>query len=41
MIVRIDKSFERDVRKIKDKKILEKLADAIEHVQANDKHHLN
>jgi mRNA interferase RelE/StbE len=34
MNVRIDKSFEKDSKKIKDKKLLEKIADTIEQVQA-------
>lgn len=34
MIVRIDKSFEKDTKKIKDKKILNKLANLIEQMQA-------
>ena len=36
MIVKIDKSFERDTKKIKDKKILAKVADAIEQVQSSE-----
>ena len=35
MIVKIDKAFERDTKKIKDKKILAKVADAIEQVQSS------
>lgn len=34
MNVRIDKSFEKDIKKIKDKKLLAKIADTIEHAQA-------
>jgi len=34
MNVRIDKSFEKDTKKIKDKKLLEKIADTIAQVQA-------
>ena len=33
MKVRIDKSFEKDVKKIKDKKLLTKIANTIEEVQ--------
>lgn len=33
MNVRIDKSFEKDIRKIKDKKLLAKIANTIEQVQ--------
>lgn len=36
MIVKIDKSFKRDTKKIKDKKILAKVADAIEQVQSSE-----
>ncbi len=35
MKVRIDKSFERDVKKIKDKALLGKIADTIEQVQTS------
>lgn len=35
MNVRIDKSFERDTKKIKDKNLLAKIADTIEQVQAS------
>ncbi|MEQ9377999.1 MAG: hypothetical protein RIG68_22615 [Imperialibacter sp.] len=34
MNIRIDKSFEKDAKKIKDKKVLAQLADVIEHTQA-------
>ncbi len=34
MIVRIDKSFERDTSKIKDRTLLKKIADCIEQVQS-------
>ncbi|MEQ9102729.1 MAG: type II toxin-antitoxin system RelE/ParE family toxin [Imperialibacter sp.] len=34
MNIRIDKSFEKDTKKIKDKKVLAQLADVIEHTQA-------
>ncbi|MEK6482600.1 type II toxin-antitoxin system RelE/ParE family toxin [Catalinimonas sp. 4WD22] len=34
MNVRIDKSFEKDIKKIKDKKLLTKIADTIEQAQA-------
>ena len=37
MIVKIDKSFEKDTNKIKDKYILNKIADSIEVVQKSDK----
>lgn len=33
MIVRVDKSFEKDTQKIKDKKVLKKLADLIQKLQ--------
>ncbi len=33
MNVRIDKSFEKDIKKVKDKKLLTKIADTIEQVQ--------
>lgn len=36
MIVKIDKVFEKDTDKIKDKKILNKIADVIEKVRAAD-----
>jgi mRNA interferase RelE/StbE len=36
MNIRIDKSFEKDTKKIKDKKLLEKIADTIEQVQASN-----
>ncbi len=35
MNVRIDKSFEKDIKKIKDKVLLAKIADTIEKVQAS------
>ena len=35
MNVRIDKSFEKDIKKIKDKVLLVKIADTIEQVQAS------
>ena len=35
MNVRIDKSFEKDTKKIKDKKLLAKIADTIKQVQAS------
>ena len=35
MTVRIDKSFEKDIKKIKDKVLLAKIADTIEQVQAS------
>ena len=35
MIVKIDRSFEKDTHKIKDNSILEKIADCIENVQAS------
>ena len=35
MNVRIDKSFEKDIKKIKDKVLLAKIADTIEQVQAS------
>jgi len=34
MNVRIDKSFEKDTKRIKDKILLGKIADTIEHIQA-------
>ena len=37
MIVKIDKSFEKNTNKIKDKYILNKIADSIEVVQKYDK----
>lgn len=37
MIVRIDKSFVKDISKIKDKKLRSKVADYIEQVQSSDK----
>jgi mRNA interferase RelE/StbE len=36
MIVKIDKSFEKDTDKIKDKKILFKIAECIERIQNSD-----
>ena len=36
MNVLIDKTFEKDTKKIKDKKLLERIADIIEQVQACD-----
>jgi mRNA interferase RelE/StbE len=36
MNVRIDKSFDRDIKKINDKKVLIQLAEIIEHVQNCD-----
>jgi Txe/YoeB family toxin of Txe-Axe toxin-antitoxin module len=36
MNVRIDKSFVKDTNKIKDKKLLERIADIIEQVQSCD-----
>ena len=38
MNVRIDKSFERDINKIKDNKLIGKIADIIEQVQACSDH---
>ena len=35
MNIRIDKSFERDIKKIKDKDLLAKIANTIEQVQAS------
>ena len=35
MNVRVDKTFERDIKKIKDKSVLAKVADTIEQVQAS------
>ena len=35
MNVRIDKSFEKDIKRIKDKVLLAKIADTIEQVQAS------
>jgi len=35
MIVKIDRSFEKDTHKIKDDSVLEKIADCIENVQAS------
>jgi hypothetical protein len=37
MIVRIDKSFVKDISKIKDKKLRSKVADYIEQVRSSDK----
>ncbi|MGE0637532.1 MAG: type II toxin-antitoxin system RelE/ParE family toxin [Bacteroidia bacterium] len=34
MIVRVDKSFEKDTDKLKDRKLLQKIADSIRQVQA-------
>jgi hypothetical protein len=37
MIVKIDKSFEKDTHKIEDHSVLGKIADSIENVQASGK----
>ncbi|GHB57895.1 type II toxin-antitoxin system RelE family toxin [Persicitalea jodogahamensis] len=36
MKVKIDKSFEKDTKKVKDKKLLAKVADVIEQVQSSE-----
>lgn len=36
MIVKIDKSFEKDTRRVKDRKLLAKVADAIEQEQSSE-----
>ncbi|MFO7891607.1 MAG: type II toxin-antitoxin system RelE/ParE family toxin [bacterium] len=38
MIVKVDKSFERDVKKITDKKVRSKIADCIEELQKAEKY---